>query len=531
MTVSVMQGSTSVVSETVGLTITSPGCSSSLSNVTCTHTLSLSAGSYTASITTYDGTNGTGNQLSTAQNVGFTVVANQNNVVPLSLSGIPMKIIAMAGNTANSVYVIAEDADGNFIVGSGAPTFTATGTGASVATISEPTSTAPNTISFALPSPAPSPGTETIGVKASYPPGQTNACAVSGAVCAVATPITVSYSKGTAFLADYEYNGTIGFSLPLTSNTQAPSVTFGGLGYPYGGVVVNSSGTLFTWGYYYGSSLVSTPPYTSSVETAFTTIGLAESYYQGAVAPNGDVFIPDFPTSIGALAILAPPYTGAATIITAGIDYPLGAAADSNSNLYVANQGGNGSVTMYAPSYTSVTATLTVTGDPYGIYLSGSKLYVLEQDYVDVFNLPVTSSSTPAATLTMPGYAYSAALDAKGNLWVACYADCGSTLGAGSVGAVYEFTTPFSTGENPAVTLTMPAPGFISYEPTGIGFDAAGNLYVENYSNATANEYGGLLEYSGTITSSSTPVYAIETPIFDDPFGMAIAPPAFTVTP
>ncbi|HTV93223.1 MAG TPA: hypothetical protein VMG98_10940 [Verrucomicrobiae bacterium] len=527
MTISVLQGSTSVISQTVGLTASSSGCTSSLANITCTLTLDLSAGSYTASITTYDGASGSGNALSTAQNVSFTVVANQNNVVPLGLSGIPTKIIALAGNTANSVYVLAEDADGNFIVGSGAPTLTATkASGSAVASITQPTSTAPNTILFSPASPAVY-GTETVSVTASYPSGQTNGCASPGAVCALATPISVTNSDGTAFIAGYETNSTFGFSLPLTSNTQSPSVTFGGLGYPYGGVAVSSSGTLFTWGYSAGSFVVSSPPYTAaSVTNPNSTNGLVESYYQGAVAPNGDVFIPEFPTSAGALAVMSPPYTGAATTITTGIDGIYGVAADSNSNAYAANAT-SGDVTVYASPYTSVSATLTVTSAPDGIYVSGSKLYVLENGFIDVFNLPVTSSSTPAATLTMSGYSYSAAaVDSKGNLWVGCYQDCGTTSVSvpGYFGAVYEFTTPFSNGQTPSVTLTMPASGFSSEEPTGIGFDPSGNLYVLNYT-------GGLLEYSPPITAGSTPAYGIETSSFLYPFGMAIAPRSFAVTP
>ncbi|HTZ55793.1 MAG TPA: hypothetical protein VMB20_12085 [Candidatus Acidoferrum sp.] len=531
MTVSVMQGSTSVINDTVGLTATSTGCTSSLANVTCTLTLDLNAGTYTASITTYDGTNGTGNQLSTAQDVSFTVVANKDNIVPLSLSGIPMNVIAMAGNTANSVYVVAEDADGNFIVGSGAPTFTATkASGSAVASITQPTSTAPNTILFSAASPTVY-GTETVGVTASYPTGQTNGCASSGAVCTLATPISVTNSDGTAFIAGYETNSTTGFSLPLTSNTQGPSVTFGALGYPYGGVTVNSAGTLFTWGYDSGSFLVSSPPYTSSSTNPSSTNGLVESYYQGAVAPNGDVFIPEFPTSSGALAVMAPPYTGAATTITTGISGIYGVAADSNNNAYVANAT-SANVTVYASPYTSVAATLTVTSAPYGIYVSGSKLYVLEDGYVDVFNLPVTSSSTPAATLVMPGYSYSAAaVDSKGNLWVGCYAECGTTSSStpGYYGAVYEYHAPFLIGETPSVGLTMPAPGFSSYNITGIGFDASGNLYVENTYGGAVD--GGLLEYSPPITPSSTPVYGVETSSFYEPFGMAIGSGAFSVTP
>ncbi|MGB6986584.1 MAG: hypothetical protein WBD74_11485 [Candidatus Aquilonibacter sp.] len=533
MTISVLQGSTSVLSQTVGLTASSSGCTSSLANVTCTLTLNLNAGSYTASITTYDGTNGTGNKLSIAQNVAFTVVSNQNNIVPLGLSGIPMNIIAMAANAANSVYVVAEDADGNFIVGSGAPTFSATkASGPSVATITQPSSTAPNTVSFAIPS-TPVAGTESIAVTASYPSGQTNACASAGAVCTLATPISVNYGQ-TLFTDNYEDNNLLGYSVPFTSSTQTNSLNFAGVNYyPYWGIAMNAGGTVFSWGYETPVTLVvSSPPYTSS--TTVNT-GLTEAYYFGAADPSGDVFIPNYPTSptTGAIAVIKPPYTGTPTQLTAGVDDPYGAAIDSNNKLYVANDGSS-TITVYASPYTSVSATVSsLTSAPYGLYISGSKLYVTEDGYVDVFNLPVTSSSSPAATLSMPGsYSYgAAAVDSAGNLWVGCYEECNTTVSSvpGYGGAVYKFAAPFSNGETASVTLTMPASGFTSYEVVGLAFDGTGNLYVDN--GYGGSEEGGLLEYSGTITSSSMPTYGIETSTLYYPWGIVMSPAAFTVTP
>lgn len=527
MTIAVLSGTTTVISQTVGLTTTSTGCTSSLANITCTLTLNLNPGSYTASITTYDGTNGSGNALSTAQALSFTVTAGQNNIVPLGLSGIPTSILAFAGTATNSVYVVAQDADGNFIVGPGAPTFTATGSGATVATITQPTATAPNTIAFAVASPAPAPGTETVNVTASYPSGETSACSQAGAVCTLATPITVTYTGGTAFLANYENDNVIGFALPPTSNTQAASVTIPGVNdEPYWGIAVNSStGEVFSWGYSSPYTLVaSSPPYTSSVSN--TSTGLVEPYGYSiaSVAPNGDLFIPEYPTTNGAVGVLAPPYTGAVTAITNGIDDPYGVATDSSNNLYVAN-GGASTVTVYAPPYTGTPTTVATSAAPYGIYISGSNLFVGEHGKIDVFALPVNGSSTPSATFTFAGYFYTLATDPSGNLWAGCYETC-----AGSTeGEVNKFNKPFTTGESPSVSLTMPASGFTSYYVTGIAFDASGNLYVEN--GYGGSEEGGLLEYSGTITSSSTPAHGIETSNLYYPYGLVIAPPSFTVTP
>lgn len=525
MTVSVLQGSTSVFNQTVGLTASSTGCASSLAGVTCTLSVGLAPGSYTASISTYDGANGAGNVLSTAQNVAFTLTAGQNNVIPLTLSGIPTNIIASSAGQ-NAVYVLAQDVDGNFIVGAGAPTFTATGSGATVATITQPTATAPNKIGFAVASPAPAPGTETVNVTASYPSGETNACAQPGAVCTLAPPITVAYTDGTAFTANYEDNNVLGFTLPLTSNTQSPSVTISGVTYyPYWGIALGSSGEVFSWGYDPTDVIVSaTPPYTSPVSN--TGSGIVEGYGYGAVAPNGDLFIPEYPTTTGAVGILAPPYTGAVTAITTGIDYPYATATDSSSNLYVANEASS-SVTVYAPPYTGAPITLSTSAAPYSVNVTSSNLFVGESGKIDVFTLPVSGSSTPAATFTIKGSYYSLATDPSGNLWAGCYQYCGA---AGTTeGGVYEFTKPFTTGESASVSLPMPTAPFTSYYTVGVAFDASGNLYVDNgYGGA---EDGGLLEYTGTITSSSKPTYGIETSNLYYPWGLVIAPPTFTVTP
>ena len=85
MTISVMQGSTSVISQTVGLTASSTGCTSSPTSTTW------------------------------AQSVAFTVAASQSTLVPLTLSGIPTAIKVYSAGT-DSVDVVAQDADGNLIV-------------------------------------------------------------------------------------------------------------------------------------------------------------------------------------------------------------------------------------------------------------------------------------------------------------------------------------------------------------------------------------------------------------------------------
>ena len=524
MTLSILQGSTTVLSQTVGLTASSSGCSSSLAGVTCNVNLNLNAGTYTASISTFDGANGTGNALSTAQNLSFTVVANKSNIVPLSLSGIPAKIVALAAPN-NAVYVVAQDADGNLIVGAGAPTFTAAkASGSAVAAITQPTSSAPNTVAFAEVSPAVY-GTETIGVTASYPAGQTNACTESGAVCTLATPITVTYAE-TAFISNYDASTLIGFTLPLSSSSQQPAYSFNVGSNPYGAPGVNpANGDVFAQGYESPYTFVSVaPPYTTAVTN--TQAGNDFDYPEGAIAaaPNGDVFVPNYDNT--SVAMFTPPYTGAATQITSGVYYPAGTAVDTNNILYVANDQTTGGITAYASPYTGTPISVNTSSTPYSVTVSGSTLIVGESGDVDVYSLPLSNGASPVATFTNSSV-YAEAVDSSGNIWVACFENCADAR----YGEIFEYKKPFSTGESPSVSLQLPAGStYTSYYPAGIGFDASGNLYVQNYEGGSAG-YGGLIEFSGSITSSSTPAVGVESSVFDYPWGMAIAPAQFTVTP
>ncbi len=125
---------------------TAPNCASAGTSapINCTITISATAGLHTVNFVTYDQSNGAGNTLS-ANTTTVTFVAGQNPAIPIVLSGIPVgiQVVPLPGSTTNivtnsllnapgmqfvfgtpqMVAITALDADGNYIVGPGEPTF------------------------------------------------------------------------------------------------------------------------------------------------------------------------------------------------------------------------------------------------------------------------------------------------------------------------------------------------------------------------------------------------------------------------
>ncbi|HTW84702.1 MAG TPA: hypothetical protein VMD91_11585 [Candidatus Sulfotelmatobacter sp.] len=395
-------GGTSVVNQTVALTPTAAGCTSTLASTQCTLTITLPPGSYDASLATYDGANATGNELSAGQLVDFTVAQGQTNTVALTLNGIPTALavasgayavhgsqgagFTLYGTAAQKLLVQALDADGNVIVGPGAPTFTVASAAGSGFTIANPTTTTPNTL--ALTPPGTNGSVETFTLTASY--GDAT-CQTSGAVCTAS--FTVTNDVQTLFAAEGAADQIAEFVPPSTTATASLS---SGLTDPVGLVV---DGAKNLW-----------------------------------VADGADV------------AEIVPPYTGAPAVsITNGTDSVTGVGVDAALNVYALNSGAN-NVTKYAPPYTAApvltenTASSSLTGllvDPAGdIFVSAPDLNAVYD-----FAAPYTTTYTIASGVNNPG---SLALDAVGDLFV------------GNVGSldVTEFGPP-ADGTNLLATTTQ----------------------------------------------------------------------------
>ncbi|HTX60067.1 MAG TPA: hypothetical protein VMH02_10380 [Verrucomicrobiae bacterium] len=483
MAVIISRAGKNVETKIVNLTAGSQGCTSSLTNVTCSLELTLPAAKgYTATINTYDDQYGV---LSIARNVAFNVSANSDDLIPLTLDGIPAKLVAFSTGSSNSFYVEAMDPDGNLIVGAGAPTFTAAQTaGSAVATITQPSSEAPNTVTLAASSSTY--GAETIGVTASYP-GDASVCEQTGAVCSLSDAATATRFNQKLFVTNYSEDNVLGFTLPLTGSSQAPANTIP-VSAPYP-IAADASGTLFVGDYSGGGLYTIAPPY--SGVTASTTSGLADPYGI-AIDSHSDAFVAN--SNGASVTEYTSPYSGSpATTITSGVSKPYAVALDSSNNLYVANAG-NSTLGVYdAGSYTTQAHSVSLASAPYSELVSGSTLYVGEASDVQAFTLPITSNSPAAVTIPITSASvYGMAVDSSEHLFVS--SEDNST--------VYEYATPITNAASPVAAITSGLD-----QPCGVVVDEAGNLYVISSEGGTIA--GGISEFEPPFSSSSTAAVVI----------------------
>ena len=237
--------------QTANLTATSAGCTSTLVSTQCTIAYQLGPQSYDLSFTTFDGMNGTGNQLSAAQTVQVTIVEGAVNTVPIALGGIPtaVRVVASAGavtGSQNSVFtlppsatgnvtVYGVDADGNVILGAGAPAVTASSSSGQV-TVTPPSSSLPNTVQLTTTS-----ATAIARVTATVTP-------VAGTgTGAVSTAFTVQVpTLPLIYVADYGSSSV--FVYDGLGNKLTPSGGFIGINLPYAIAFDQANGIVYVGG-------------------------------------------------------------------------------------------------------------------------------------------------------------------------------------------------------------------------------------------------------------------------------------------
>ena len=110
---------------------------------------------------------------------------------------------------------------------------------------------------------------------------------------------------------------------------------------------------------------------------------------------------------------------------------------------------------------------------------------------VTSYPLPSTGNVAPTSTLAQhgPGSGFAMAFDAQGDLWVA-----NATTG-GPTNSITEFTpSQLAAGgtQAPAVSIATGT----TFEPTGLAFDAAGNLWAANFAANAPLAPASLVEYT-----------------------------------
>jgi hypothetical protein len=477
------------------LTLNNNGCSSTLATTLCEITLPLPPGSYTAILTAEDGNN----VALSSQTIGFFIAAGQNNVVPLVLSGIPYAIgittganavkgsassgLTLYGSATQALLVSAFDADGNIIVGPGAPTFSATVVSGLNWDVMSPTTTAPNTV---LISP---PGTNgagaTLAVTASYPD---STCSQPGAVCTRTFSITNDIQ--TLFVANFDASSITKVVLP----GGVPSTIATGI--EPAALALSPAGDLFA--VLYGSGIAEiAPPYTSA-STLFTDV--ANYPVNLAVDPGGDLFIANY---IGfTVAERVYPYT-AAPILTLPDPAAQGLLIDpSSGNLFVLNNDTN-SVQVYAPPYTGTPVSIgnsSGVNSPTKAALDGAgDLFVLNAGNTSVTEYVPPYTGAPVATITSGLSGPNAlALDGAGNLFVS-----NETSNRVTIYAPPYTGTPTVVGTNSTLVA-----------PFALALDGAGDLFVANFNAANVTEFAP--PYTGspiaTIPTGTGPRALVLTP-------------------
>jgi len=179
------KGSSKVLHFNADLTPASnPNCVAGGSSAICTVTLLLAPGKYDALLATFDGLLAggnepgnppTGNKLSENQSVPLAIIKGKANVIGLTLAGIPSSVALLpaaastldgsmatgftgsrcgdaAAPLTEPVSVLGVDADGNYILGAGAPTPILSSSNSGIVSIaSTPSPSAPNLFKLSHP--------------------------------------------------------------------------------------------------------------------------------------------------------------------------------------------------------------------------------------------------------------------------------------------------------------------------------------------------------------------------------------------
>lgn len=462
---------TAPASLATNLTPSSPNCAPSGGNLVCTAAATAVAGSDLYSIATYDATQTStspttpaGNLLSQGSTT-LTVTTGQTASTTLALNGVAASLAiafttnahvsgsqgagyAIVGNQPRTFTVTAMDADGNTIIGPGAPTYTVSSGSAAVAIAS--TATAGTYTAQVM-------SVNATPVQVSVTPS--DGSAVSFTISTI-QELWISNSAGnsvTAYdasthaqLTGDTINGTAGLNAPFMIQTG-----------PNGNLWISN---------FSGNSIEEVVPETNAalltIDDGSTVI---KTPFGISFDSSGNLYLDTGGSGNKLAKYTASSFAGLtgtqniapAATTTTNLSDPVQNAFDSSGVLWVANDGGgpNTQVTAYDASLTNVAV------------LGGAN--------------------------TQLNGAVGACFDSGGHLWVV----------NNSASTVSEFSTAGVTLVNgniaPLTTIAGGATGMNS--PVGCAFDAVGNLWVGNQNvNAVQQFAAGSIAGGGNLAPVAT---------------------------
>jgi hypothetical protein len=430
-------------STSYGLTASSPGCATQAGNVTCTFSIAAPTGDDTVALTLTDGA---GNVLS-RNVVTATVTAGVAAPINVTLAAVPTSVIVVPGAKAvidtktppyhapglapQPVEVEALDADGNVIIGPGAPTVgnvTVT-TGAAYASIAPAPGTDP--AAFLLTPVDGSAGGQTVSVSAtvqgipladgttSSSMSNTTAYTFTPAIAIASGPFVYEYSLESSRLLA-QFSACMG-GCPLTISSGATSDAKGNLYID-----------IFTsLGLSQANTVVVFPPGRTSASYALGSAAGVHRMGGLTIDPQGNLWIsesasggfrqPYYPPAILEFAPGAktPSYTITGTTATPG-----GIAVDAAGNIYESDMAGSKTIVKYPPNSQTPSGTLSdpSLALPNALVMDAAGgLYAVDQTNKHIVYF--AAGATTAVTKTLNESAFSAngvfalMMDPGGNLW------------------------------------------------------------------------------------------------------------------
>jgi hypothetical protein len=427
---------------TYGLTPSSPGCNTATAGLTCTFTVAAAPGNDTFALTLTDGA---GVVLS-RNIINATLTAGASTPIDVTLAGVPVSVRAVPGHNAaiegsgtpayhipgllsQPIELQALDADGNVIIGPGAPTIGAptVSSGSAYATIASANSADPN--AYILSTVNGSAGGQTVTITAtaqSIPlnDGSTSTPA-SGSTSFTYTPALASGAGVFVTL----------YSLETGNPVAQFNVCPGSCGLTIiNGLTTDAGGNIYVK--YQQISGISTAQTVKEFPAGSTfpsrVLGSAAGVTGSggiAVDANGMLYVANAAAGFflhRTPAAITEYATGATTptykITGSSLTGPQGIAADASGKVYLSQD--DGTINIYGPGNQTIpqnTLTDPSVGSPTAILVDTTGgIYALDHQNLDIAYFAAGSTSV-TSTLTYSDFQNtpsSMMFDPSGNLWV-----------------------------------------------------------------------------------------------------------------